>query len=96
MVYVGPCLTYHDPESGIRNYGSRTTGPDYESVLRIRITDNRSRLRNTDQDHFGNHKMEMDQGLPQFYTDNFSCDDRTNDASPRIFDKMYFGRSAGM
>ena len=47
----------------------------------------------TDPDHFGNDRLKMDQDLPHFYTDNFSQDDPTNDASPRILDKMYFARS---
>ena len=72
----GSWLQIQITDSGLRIC---TTDPDYESVLRIRITDNRSRLRNTDPDNFGNHRLKMDKGLPHFYTDNLSRDDRTNE-----------------
>ena len=74
---------YADPRLRIWDYRSRTMDPDYASGLRIRI-------RITDRDNFGNYRLKNDQNLPHFYTDNFSRDDRTNDSSPGILDKMYF------
>ena len=44
---------------------------------------------NLDRDYFDIDRIKIDKDLPHFYTDNFSRDDRINDASPRILDKMY-------
>ena len=56
---------------------------DYGFVLSIRIKDqdHGSGLWNTDCDNCGHDRLKRDQDLPQFYTDNFSHDDPTNDAS---------------
>ena len=55
--------------------------------------DYRSGLRNTDRHNLGHDRIKMDQDLPHFYTDSFSRDNPTNDASAENLDKMYFGRS---
>ena len=84
-------ITDPDYRSGI--CGSKITHlglqiQDYGSGLRIWIKDYKLRLLwNTDRDNFGNYKLKFDQDIPHFYTDNFS---RTNDASPRILEIMYF------
>ena len=45
------------------------------------------------RDNFGHDRLKLDQDLPHFFTDNFSRDDPTNDASAQVLDKMYIGRS---
>ena len=81
-------ITYPDYDFWLRNrdYGSRTTDLDYKTGLQIwiadldygsgkwsRITDYKSGFWNKYRDKFGNDMFKMDQDLPHFYTDNFSC-----------------------
>ena len=74
------------------------------SRLQIRITDPTDPdygpdgygLRSTDPDYgiqIGIILGTMDQDLPPFYTDNFSRDTLTNDASAQILDQLYIRRS---
>ena len=46
----------------------------------------------THRDNFGRDRLKMDQDLPQLYTDNFSSDALTNNASAQILDKVYLRR----